>query len=58
MNEKERLIKALNSYEYFENNKDKLIDLFVSYMVKKKELTLKLSLKMPFLLRIKLLKVI
>ena len=31
MNEKERLIKALNSYEYFENNKDKLIDLFVSY---------------------------
>ena len=31
MNEKERLIKAVNSYEYFENNKDKLIDLFVSY---------------------------
>ena len=31
MNEKERLIKALNSYEYFKNNKDKLIDLFVSY---------------------------
>ena len=31
MNEKERLINALNSYEYFENNKDKLIDLFVSY---------------------------
>lgn len=31
MNEKERLIKALNSYESFENNKDKLIDLFVSY---------------------------
>jgi hypothetical protein len=31
MNEKERLIKVLNSYEYFENNKDKLIDLFVSY---------------------------
>ena len=56
MNEKERLIKALNSYEYFKNNKDKLIDLFVSYYGE--ELTLKLSLKMPFLLRIKLLKVI
>ena len=31
MSEKERLIKALNSYEYFENNKDILIDLFASY---------------------------
>ena len=26
MNEKERFIKALNSYEYFENNKDKSLN--------------------------------